>query len=138
MMKFVKRSLVALSIAGASLLSTTAMAAHSEEEAIKQVQSANYNVITGNWDVELPGSGSAIAAEFKKHMPNLDYHLVDKESAKKKGDDRITLTFRGAGDQRVIVKLKENDGTTNVRIRVGLVGNEAKSIELFKYVFQHM
>lgn len=125
-------------VAFAALSCGSAASANSAEESIKLVQTASYNVVTGNWDVELARPAPEIADTFKRALPNLDYHLVDEDLDEKRGKDRIVLTFRGEGDQRVVVKLKELDGVTNVRIRVGALGSDSKSTELFKYVYERM
>lgn len=132
-------------LAGIALLSVLGFfpdsltsAASSEEAAIKLVQSSSYNLITGNWDVVLGKVASEIVEDFKANLPELDYHLVEEDVTKKGGNERRVLVFRGVGDQRVVLKLKEFEGGTNVRLRVGLTGNEAKSAELFKYVYLRM
>ncbi len=137
-MNNIRIALLTFSLAVAASLTSLAQAAHSEGEAVKVVQSSKYNVLTGNWDVVLEGDASSIAEDFKKQMPNLDYHLVEEETVGKKKSERTVLTFRGEGDQRVVVKLKEVPEGTNVRLRVGIAGNETKSAQLFKYVFMRM
>ncbi|MDQ8185825.1 hypothetical protein [Pelagicoccus sp. SDUM812002] len=137
-MNKIRIALLTFSLAAAASLTSLAQAAHSEDEAVKVVQSSKYNVFTGNWDVELDDDARSLAEDFRMQMPNLDYHLVDEETVVKKNSARTVLTFRGDGDQRVIVKLKEIPEGTNVRLRVGMAGSEAKSAELFKYVFMRM
>lgn len=117
------------------VLASAAHGARSEEEAIKVAQSSRYNILTGNWDVALKQPAPSIAEDFKRVLPELGLHLTDEE---RRSDERIVLTFRGEGDQRVVVKLKEAAGSTNVRLRVGLTGSEAKSNQLFTYVYQRM
>ena len=97
-------------------------------------QSAKYNIITGNWDVRLEMSPKAIAREFKKYMPELEYALVEENT----DGGRISMTFRGEGDTKVVIKLKPMGEETNVRIRFGLVGHETKSRELFSYIYKQM
>ncbi len=109
-------------------------AARTDEQALKLVQTSKFNPITGNWDVRQKGDPVEISKAFKKHLPNVDYHLVEEKT---NGSGRITLTFRGEGDQRAIVKLKQFEEETNVRIRVGIVGSEAKSSQLFAYVYKN-
>jgi len=109
-------------------------AARTDEQTVKLVQTSKYNPITGNWDVRQKGEPVEISKAFKKHMPNIDYHLVEEKT---NSSGRITLTFRGEGDQRAIVKLKQYGGETNVRIRVGILGSETKSSQLFSYVYKN-
>ena len=125
---------VLLGAAALGLLAPSVQAGHSDEATLKLVQTSKYNVLTGNWDVVQGGTAPAIAKDFKKNLPRLDYHLVQETV---NGSGRIVLTFRGEGDQRVIVKLKELEDETNVRIRVGALGNEAKSSQLFSYVYKN-
>ncbi len=115
-------------------LGATVASAHSDEEVLKLTQTAKYNVVTGNWDVEMEDSSSDIAKAFKKHLPKLDYTLVEEES----DGDKINLTFRGPGDYKVVIKLNPRGKETNVRIRAGLTGSEAKSSEMFSYVYKQM
>lgn len=129
---------IALALAMNFGFADEAFAASSEEAAIKLVQRSSYNILTGNWDVSLERDAKEIAEEFKSELPALDYYLVEEDVVMKNGSDRVVLTFRGEGDQRVVVKLKEMGSETNVRLRVGLAGSEAKSAELFKYVYVRM
>jgi len=115
-------------------LTPSVYAGHSEEEVIKKTQTADYNLITGNWDVRLDMSSEDIAKEFKKYLPELDYVLVEEDV----DEDNINLTFRGEGDDKLVIKLKPMDKETNVRIRHGLTGSEAKSQQLFSYVYARM
>ena len=116
-------------------LAPASRADDAESEAVKLAQRSSYNVFTGNWDVSLDRPALSIAESFKRILPALDYHLVDEAVDEK---ERVKLTFRGEGDQRVLVKLKEMNGATNVRIHVGRLGNEAKSSQLFTYVYERM
>lgn len=116
-------------------IASAGQAAHTEEEALAKAQAATYNVVTGNWDAQVEKSPMEVAKDFKRHMPSLDYHLVEERI---KDRDRIVQTYRGEGDQRVLVKLKDMGRETNVRIRVGLLGSEAKSMQLFTYIYQRM
>lgn len=109
-------------------------AARSDEEVIRKTQTANYNLITGNWDVRLEMSSDAIAGEFKRFLPELNFALVEEET----DEGRINLTFRGEGDEKLVIKLKPMGKETNVRIRHGLTGSEAKSLQLFSYVYKRM
>lgn len=115
--------------------SFVASAAHSEEDTLKRIQQAKYNVFTGNWNVRLNGDAQTIGQGLKKNMPGLDYTLVDE---KINGPERVTLIFRGAGDQKIVIKLKGYNAYTNVRIRIGLTGNQSKSAQIFNYVYRKM
>lgn len=116
-------------------MSLVASASKSEEDALKRIQQAKYNVFTGNWDVHLQSDIKTVGEGIKKGMPGLDYTLVDEEIS---SPLRRTLTFRGPGDQKVVVKLKRYEAFTNFRIRVGVVGNESKSAQIFNYVYRKM
>ncbi len=118
----------------AAFMSFGAQAARTDEDTLKVVQTSKYNPIVGNWDVRQKGEPAEISKDFKNHLPNIEYHLVEEKT---NGRGRITLTFRGDGDQRAIVKLKQYGEETNVRIRVGIVGSEAKSSQLFSYVYKN-
>lgn len=131
--RFLSRILLGFAFATA-LVPVAIQAARTDEQTLKMVQTSKYNPVTGNWDVRLSEDAVDVSNSFKKHLPNIDYHLVEEKT---KGRGRITLTFRGEGDQRAIVKLKQNEEETNVRIRVGLVGSEAKSSQLFSYVYKN-
>lgn len=124
-----------LSTALFGLLSAAPLrAGHSEEEVIQKTQTADYNLITGNWDVQLEMSSEDIAKEFKKYLPEIEYVLVEEEQ----DEDNIVLTFRGKGDEKLVIKLKPMGKETNVRIRSGLTGSESKSLQLFSYVYKRM
>lgn len=112
-----------------------ASASKSEEDTLKRIQQAKYNVFTGNWDVRLKMDIKMVGEGIKKGMPSLDYTLVDEAIDSPK---LTTLTFRGPGDMKVVVKLKRYEAYTNFRIRVGLVGNESKSAQIFNYVYRKM
>jgi len=129
-----------ISLAAFCILSTsgTAQAETSEEEAMRIAQSSRYNRITGNWEVEVTHSSKRIADSFKSQMPALEYHLVEEGTAGKDSRRRTVLTFRGKGDQRVVIKLMEGEQNTKLRIRFGLTGNQTKSSDLFKYVYQRI
>lgn len=116
-------------------LSLAANAANSEEDTLKYVQQAKYNLFTGNWDVRLKADIKTLGQGLKKAMPGLDYTLVNEEI---KGTALMTLTFRGSGDQKIVIKLKRYATSTNLRIRVGLTGNESKSAQIFSYVYRKM
>ena len=124
--------LIALSMG--LVIGASVEAARSDEEVIRKTQTADYNLITGNWDVRLEMSSEAIAGEFKRYLPELDYALVEED----RDEDRINLTFRGKGDDKLVIKLKPMGKETNVRIRHGLTGSEAKSLQLFSYVYKRM
>lgn len=112
-----------------------ASATNSEEDALKRIQQAKYNMFTGNWDVHLKTEMNAIAESVKQHMTGIDYTLVDE---KLNGSKLSTLTFRGEGDQKVVIKLKRYEAYTNFRIRIGLFGSESKSAQIFNYLFRKM
>ncbi|MGK0238431.1 MAG: hypothetical protein ACI92G_001897 [Candidatus Pelagisphaera sp.] len=116
-------------------ISLVASASKSEEDTLKRIQQAKYNVFTGNWDVRLNTDIKTVGEGIKKGMPGLDYTLVDEKIASSK---LTTLTFRGQGDQKIVIKLKRFEAFTNFRIRVGLVGNESKSAQIFNYVYRKM
>ena len=116
-------------------VSLVASAANSEEDALKLIQQAKYNVFTGNWDVHLDLDIKTIEQGIKNSMPGLDYTLVDEKVS---SPMLSTLIFRGAGDQKVAIKLKRYEAFTNVRIRVGLTGNESKSAQIFSYIYRKM
>ena len=84
-------------------ISLVASAANSEEDALKLVQQAKYNIFTGNWDVHLNTEIKTIEQGIKNSMPALDYTLVDEKIDSPK---LTTLIFRGAGDQKIVIKLK--------------------------------
>ncbi len=117
-----------------ALIPVAVQGARTDEQALKLVQTSKFNPVTGNWDVRQKGDPAEISKAFKKNLPNVDYYLVEEKT---NGSGRITLTFRGEGDQRAIVKLKRYNEETNVRVRVGIVGSEAKSSQLFAYVFKN-
>ncbi|MBL4574941.1 MAG: DUF3568 family protein [Opitutaceae bacterium] len=116
-------------------VSLVASAANSEEDTLKLIQQAKYNVFTGNWDVHLDLDIKTIEQGIKNSMPGLDYTLVDEKVS---SPMLSTLIFRGAGDQKVAIKLKRYEAFTNVRIRVGLTGNESKSAQIFSYIYRKM
>ena len=116
-------------------MSLVASASKSEEDTLKRIQQAKYNVFTGYWDVRLNMDINSAGKGAKKGMPGLDYTLVDE---KIKSPLRSTLTFRGPGDKKVVIKLKRNEVFTIFRIRVGLVGNESKSAQIFNYIYRKM
>jgi len=117
------------------LSGTGAFASNSEEDTLKRVQQAKYNMFTGNWEIRLNEEIRSIESGFKNFLPGLDYVLVDE---KMRSSDRNVLTFRGQGDTKVVVKLKTFGIFTNIRIRIGLTGNQNKSAQLFSYVYRRM
>jgi hypothetical protein len=116
-------------------LSLVASASKSEEDALKRIQQAKYSIFTGNWDVRLYEDINSVVDGVKKGMPGLDYALVDQKIA---NSARMTLVFRGQGDQKVVVRLKRFETFTRLRIRVGVVGSETKSAQIFNYVYRKM
>ncbi len=117
------------------LSGTGVFASNSEEDTLKRVQQAKYNMLTGNWEIRLNEEIRSIESAFKNFLPGLDYVLVDE---KMRDSDRNVLTFRGQGDTKVVVKLKTFGIFTNIRIRIGLTGNQNKSAQLFSYVYRRM
>ena len=125
----------ALALLVAFLGIPVAIAAHGEEETLKKVQQAKYNYVTGNWDVRVKGEVRELVKSVKRHMPGLDYTLVEEDL---KNSSEATLIFRGPGDQKVVVKFKEYATLTVFRIRIGLAGNQSKSVQLFTYLYRKM
>lgn len=48
------------------------------------------------------------------------------------------LVYRGTGDVKITVKLKEFSDFTNIKVRVGITGDEALSRELLKQVYSRL
>jgi len=61
--------------------------------------------------------------------------LVDE---KIKDAGRTAMVFRGKGDQKLIIRLKETGSYTNLSIRIGATGNNSKSANIFVYVYRKM
>jgi len=110
-------------------------ASNSEEETLKRIQQAKYNMFTGIWSIRLNEEIRYVESGFKAHLPGLDYTLVDE---KIKDASRTVLVYRGKGDQKLVVRLKEAEPYTNLSIRIGVTGNNSKSAQIFGYVYRKM
>lgn len=121
---------LSLVFGGASL-----QASNSEEETLKRIQQAKYNMLTGIWSIRLNEEIRDVESGFKAHLPGLDYTLVDE---KIKDAGRTVMVFRGKGDQKLVVRLKETGPYTNLSIRIGVTGNNSKSAQIFGYVYRKM
>tara|TARA_B100000900_G_scaffold363237_1_gene337073 strand:+ start:952 stop:1356 length:405 start_codon:yes stop_codon:yes gene_type:complete len=117
------------------LSATSSVATNSGENAIKRVQQAKYNSLTGIWEIRLNEEIRPLEAGFKNFLPNLDYVLVDE---KMRNAGRNTLIFRGQGDTKVVIKLRTFGIFTKISIRIGMTGNRSKSAQLFGYVYRRM
>lgn len=113
----------------------TLWASNSEEETLKRIQQAKYNMFTGVWSIRLNEEIRDVESGFKAHLPGLDYTLVDE---KIKDAGRTAMVFRGKGDQKLVVRLKETGPYTNLSIRIGVTGNNSKSAQIFGYVYRKM
>ena len=113
----------------------TLWASNSEEETLKRIQQAKYNMFTGVWSVRLNEEIRDVESGFKAHLSGLDYTLVDE---KIKDAGRTVMVFRGKGDQKLAMRLKETGPYTNLRIRIGFTGNNSKSAQVFGYVYRKM
>ncbi len=113
----------------------TLWASNSEEETLKRIQQAKYNMFTGVWSIRLNEEIRDVESGFKTHLPGLDYTLVDE---KIKDAGRTAMVFRGKGDQKLVVRLKETGPYTNLSIRIGVTGNNSKSAQIFGYVYRKM
>jgi|GEM_PF-988806 hypothetical protein len=122
--------LLSLFLGGVSLQAT-----NSEEETLKRIQQAKYNMFTGIWSIRLNEEIRDVESGFKAHLPGLDYTLVD-EKIREAG--RTVMVFRGKGDQKLVVRLKETGPYTNLSIRIGVTGNNSKSAQIFGYVYRKM
>jgi hypothetical protein len=122
--------LLSLFLGGVSLQAT-----NSEEETLKRIQQAKYNMFTGIWSIRLNEEIRDVESGFKAHLPGLDYTLVD-EKIREAG--RTVMVFRGKGDQKLLVRLKETGPYTNLSIRIGVTGNNSKSAQIFGYVYRKM
>ncbi len=107
----------------------------SEEGTLKRVQQAKYNFVSGVWQIRMNEEIRDIEKGFKTYLPRLDYTLVDE---KIKDSDRMTMTFRGMGDKKLVVKVKSQGIFTILSIRLGLTGNENKSAQIFSFVYRRM
>lgn len=121
---------LSLVFGGASL-----QASNSEEETLKRIQQSKYNMLTGIWSIRLNEEIRDVESGFKAHLPGLDYTLVDE---KIKDAGRTVMVFRGKGDQKLVVRLKETGPYTNLSIRIGVTGNNSKSAQIFGYVYRKM
>ena len=110
-------------------------ASNSEEETLKRIQQAKYNMFTGVWSIRLNEEIRDVESGLKAHLPGLDYTLVDE---KIKDAGRTAMVFRGKGDQKLVVRLKETGPYTNLSIRIGVTGNNSKSAQMFGYVYRKM
>lgn len=113
----------------------TLWASKSEEETLKRIQHAKYNIFNGIWSIRLNEEIRDVESGFKAYLPGLDYTLVDE---KIKDAGRTAMVFRGKGDQKLIVRLKETGSYTNLSIRIGATGNNSKSANIFVYVYRKM
>ena len=113
----------------------TLWASNSEEETLKRIQQAKYNMFTGVWSIRLNEEIRDVESGFKAHLPGLDYTLVDE---KIKDAGRTVMVFRGKGDQKLAMRLKETGPYTNLSIRIGATGNNSKSAQVFGYVYRKM
>ncbi len=112
-----------------------ALATNSEEDTLKRVQQSRYNFVTGVWQLRLNEEIRLVERGFKDFLPGLDYTLVDE---KIKDEDRMSMTFRGMGDRKLVVKLRSQGQFTLISIRWGLTGSETKSAQIFSYVYRRM
>jgi len=69
----------------------TLWASNSEEETLKRIQQAKYNMFTGVWSIRLNEEIRDVESGFKAHLPGLDYTLVDE---KIKDAGRTAIVFR--------------------------------------------
>ena len=113
----------------------TLWASNSEEETLKRIQQAKYNMFTGIWSIRLNEEIRDVESGFKAHLSGLDYTLVDE---KIKDAGRTVMVFRGKGDQKLAMRLKETGPYTNLSIRIGATGNNSKSAQVFGYVYRKM
>ena len=113
----------------------TLWASNSEEETLKRIQQAKYNMFTGVWSIRLNEEIRDVESGFKAHLSGLDYTLVDE---KIKDAGRTVMVFRGKGDQKLAMRLKETGPYTNLSIRRGVTGNNSKSAQVFGYVYRKM
>lgn len=117
------------------LVGVSLQASNSEEETLKRIQQAKYNMFTGIWSIRLNEEIRDVESGFKAHLNGLDYTLVDE---KIKDASRTVLVYRGKGDQKLVVRLKEAGPYTNLSIRIGVTGNNSKSAQIFGYVYRKM
>ena len=57
----------------------TLWASNSEEETLKRIQQAKYNMFTGVWSIRLNEEIRDVESGFKAHLSGLDYTLVDEK-----------------------------------------------------------
>ncbi len=113
----------------------TLWASNSEEETLKRIQQAKYNMFTGVWSVRLNEEIRDVESGFKAHLSGLDYTLVDE---KIKDAGRTVMVFRGKGYQKRAMRINELGPYTNLSIRIGFTGNNSKSAQVFGYVYRKM
>lgn len=92
------------------------------------VNTANYFFYTleSRVDAEL----REVIEAFDETMEELQFVRTDID----REEENAVLTYRGAGDVGVTVKLKELANYTNIKIRYGLTGHEHQSRRILEQV----
>lgn len=114
---------------------TPAHARHSVEEATRLTQNANYNAVTGFWNVNLTRTVEEIARDLKKIMPQISHLMVGEKPSNGRN---LTLIYRDEDDQKITIKIKAKRDLTTLGIKSGLFGDKEDAKELFVQIFTRM
>jgi hypothetical protein len=114
------------------LLGTVLASADMEKEA--ELWAASSTNTLGSVEVKADAGLGSVEKAFEGVLTEMGYA---KTKTKKKKIEAV-ITFRGADDEWIILKLKEFPGFTNVKIRIGWTGNGGLSREILERVYPHL
>jgi hypothetical protein len=100
-----------------------------EKEA--ELWAATSKNMMGSVEVKADARLVAVQEAFEGVLGEMSY---TKTKTKKK-DAEAVLTFRGADDEKITLKLKEFPDYTNIKIRIGWTGNGGLSRKILERVY---
>ena len=104
-----------------------------KEEA--EVWAASAQNILGSVELQAPDRTlSDLLEAFHAASEEFGYHSTRTRLK----ETEAVLTYRGREDAKIIVKLKEFRGFTNIKVRCGLTGNDALSRKLLERVYARL
>ena len=103
-----------------------------EPNAADPVNTGNY--LLNTFESRLDASIEKTVEAFDDTMKSMEFIRTDID----RKESEAVLTYRGAGDTGVEVKLKRFPDYLNVKIRYGIVGNEHQSRRIFSSVVDRL
>ena len=104
----------------------------SEKEAQQWAYAASYTL--GSLETQTPAKLALTIAAFDATMKEMEFF---KGATDTKPSEAV-LSYRGRGDITVVVKLKEFPNYTNIKVRCGLLGEEALGREILSKFYRRI